>query len=218
MVCSRTCASLLIAALLAGCATRPPAGDAPPPDAPPVAGRDAAPAAPGTPGAPPPPSPEELLAREIEPDFRAALEAFRSGRLDEAERAFARLAERAPDFFGPQANLGLVLSARKDWARAEAALRRALELRPESAEVWNELGVIARAQGRFPDAQSAYEKAVALRPDWSVAHFNLAVLCDLYLRNYDCAVEHYQRYRDTAAAPDARIEAWIADVQRRARE
>ncbi len=46
-------------------------------------------------------------------------------------------------------------------------------------------------------------------------HHNLGVLCDLYLRDLDCALAHYRRYQTLTEENDRRVALWIADLSRR---
>ena len=79
------------------------------------------------------------------------------------------------------------------------------------------LGAALLRAGRFEEARQSYEKALEVYPDFHFARRNLAILCDVYLRDASCAMEHYELY--TQAVPsDEAAAMWIADLRNRAIE
>ena len=51
-------------------------------------------------------------------------------------------------------------------------------------------------------------------PEYYPMHKNLGILCDLYLNDPACALEHYEIY-SKAMPEDAQVKLWIADVRAR---
>jgi tetratricopeptide (TPR) repeat protein len=80
--------------------------------------------------------------------------------------------------------------------------------------VHNELGIIYRKTGRFAEARRSYETALAIYPGYHHARRNLGVLCDLYLADFDCALESYEAYMTTVPGDD-QATMWIADLRNR---
>ena len=123
--------------------------------------------------------------------------------------------EAAPTAIVPQIDLGIAYGRTGDLDRAEASLQRALQLDPDHPIANNELGMVYRKKGRFADARARYEKALARYPSFHYAHRNLAILCDLYLQDVNCALQHYEAYR-VAVPDDQEAVKWIADLHNRA--
>lgn len=151
----------------------------------------------------------------IENRFRDGIAAMRAERLSKAEEVFREIVEREPRYFGPHLNLGIIHIRRGEYQQAEKALYRATQLKPASPELHNQYGMLYFHLGRFADADAAFSKAVELRPDYATAHYNLAVLCELYTLDFARALRHYDRYRQLTAGKDIRVENWITDLRKR---
>jgi tetratricopeptide (TPR) repeat protein len=122
--------------------------------------------------------------------------------------------EIAPDVPAFHVDLGIAYSRSGDLDRAEASLKRALALNPKHPAAYNELGMVQRRKGQFAAARASYEQVLTLYPEFHFARRNLAILCDLYLSDLQCALQHYEAYG--LAVPDDREAAmWVADVRSR---
>jgi len=97
-----------------------------------------------------------------------------AGRYQEAEVAYTRALEHAPNDARLYYQLGISLWEQQRFAEAERAHRQALKLEPKSAEAHCELGNALLSQGQADDAVAAFELALRLRPKFAEAHSGLA--------------------------------------------
>jgi len=147
-------------------------------------------------------------------DFASAVQLLEQQRYREGIAMLERVIEAAPEATAAHIDLGIAHGLVRDWEKAEASLERALELDPRHPVAYNELGIVYRRTGRFREARASYEKALALHPGFHFAHRNLAILCDLYLADRACALEHYESY--SQAVPDDETAAmWVTDLRTR---
>jgi len=154
------------------------------------------------------------VAGAVRDDYESAIRLLQQGQFEPGIALLVKVTEAAPAAVAPHVDLGIAYSRTGALDRAEASLKQALALDPGHPIANNELGMVYRRTGRFADARTSYEKALERYPSFHFAHRNLAILCDLYLQDYACALEHYEAYR--VAVPDDRDAVkWIADVQSR---
>lgn len=161
---------------------------------------------------------EELsVGLGVRSDLEEAIQALEDESWTEGIELLVAITEREPELALAHLDLGIAYQRTDRLERAEASLERALELSPGHPAVLNELAIVLRRSGRFDEARKAYEAALDRFPDFHFARRNLAILCDLFLRDMACAVTHYRRYLETAPDDD-RAAIWLADLENRLEE
>ena len=101
-------------------------------------------------------------------------------------------AQKAPNAFRAQSNLGLALYEAGDMSAARLALERAAQLNPGYAKTWNNLGLVLEEEGDTQGALRAYGRSLSLRPDLAGAHANLGRL-HLSMGKADSARHHLEQ-------------------------
>lgn len=157
---------------------------------------------------------EARISASVRADYEEAITLFELGRYDAGIELLEDIVERAPELTAPRIDLGIAQHRAGNLEAAETNLRKALDSSPDHLVGHNELGIVYRKTGRFQEARKSYEAALAVYPGYHLARRNLAVLCDLYLSDLDCALEHYEAYMATVSE-DEEVTMWIADIRQR---
>src|SRR5712671_6052209 len=154
---------------------------------------------------------------EMRTKFESAVGMLKEERYEPGIALLLTMAEKMPPLTAPHINLGMAYARTGDLDRAEASLNKALQSDPKQPIAYNELGMVQRRKGQFAKARASYEAALAQSADFQYAHRNLAILCDLYLGDYNCAMAHYEAY-SRIVPDDTEVVKWIADLRNRAKK
>jgi Flp pilus assembly protein TadD len=160
---------------------------------------------------------EIRVSGRVRSNFEKAMELLEHDRVEEGAVLLEKVVADAPQVTTAHIDLAIAygrLGTPDDLAKAESSLERALELSPRHPVAHNELGIIYRRTGRFDAARERYLRALDVYPDFHFARRNLAILCDMYLTDMSCALEHYELYAK-AVPNDEQAAIWIADLRNR---
>ncbi len=147
-------------------------------------------------------------------DFERAVAMLNNQEYGQAIDLLEKVIEQSPGVTAPYINMAIACQHIGKLDQAEAHLNTALRLVPEHPVACNEYGLLYRKTGRFAEARAIYEKALSSFPDYYPVHRNLGILCDLYLNDLVCALEHYEIYSE-ARPEDKQVKSWIADLRAR---
>ncbi len=151
---------------------------------------------------------------DVDFDFMSAIKLMQGEKYAQAISVLNSVIEREKRLPAPYVNIAIAYNKLGDIKAAEENLISALKLDIGQPVANNELGLLYRKQGRFKAARTAYENALKEHPDYLPAIRNLGVLCDIYIHDYDCALQQYENYLDLR--PDEKaVVIWVADVKQR---
>ena len=155
---------------------------------------------------------DSRISGDVRSDYDRAMTLLASGQADEGIALLESVVNESPDLSAPRIDLGIAYHNRGDLESAETHLKRALDVNPNHPIALNELGIIYRKTARFAESRRSYEAALAVYPGYHYARRNLAVLCDLYLADLDCALQNYEAYMATVHS-DEEASMWLRNVR-----
>ncbi len=154
------------------------------------------------------------ISSDVRVDYDRAVESLERGELAQGIEILEAIVEVSPRLAAPRVDLGIAYHLAGDLDAAEKNLSLALESNPDHPVAHNELGIVYRKTGRFDEAKRSYEAALTIYPGYHFARRNLAILCDLYLADLNCALSNYEAYMATVASDDE-ASMWIKDIRNR---
>jgi tetratricopeptide (TPR) repeat protein len=97
-----------------------------------------------------------------------------SGKQADAEGAFLKSIELAPDFTSPYYQLAVMYAAQKKFPEAATRLAKVVERNDRNVGAHALLGMVLNSQGKLDEANKEYRKVLSLSPRHTLAANNLA--------------------------------------------
>ena len=151
---------------------------------------------------------------EVQKSFDQGVQLLQAGEADAAISVLKTVVAREQRLTAPYVNLALAYQQKGDDKQAESYLQQALAIDSTQPQASNQLGLLYRKQGKFKQARDIYKKALAKHPEYLPVIRNLGILCDIYLRDLDCALEQYEKLQQLLP-DDKTVKIWIADLKAR---
>jgi len=159
------------------------------------------------------------LTQGFTPDEQAsyqnAINLISTGNEDKAIAALIRLSQSHPDHFGAKLNLATALYKQKKLNEASDALQKAKAINANSPEAYNLAGLISIEKAEYTKAEKEYLAAIALKDNYADAHYNLALVYDLFFQDLENAVIQYEKYLLLVAGKDQVVDKWVAGLKQK---
>lgn len=147
-----------------------------------------------------------------------ALESLKNKQPKGILQTFKRLQKDYPDFVGAWIGEGDLYLQQQQWQQALAAYKQAQTIHLDLPSLYTRQAYCYRQLGQFDLAESAYQKTLDLKPDYALAHYNYAILLDLYLQQPQEAITHFEHYQRLQTTPDPQVAKWLKELKRRVAE
>jgi tetratricopeptide (TPR) repeat protein len=145
--------------------------------------------------------------------YGKAISLLNDNQLDQSEQILQTLTTKRPELAGPWINLALINIKKNELDKAQLNINQALSRDPSLPQAFNMLGYIEKQKGNISKAVSDYQQAIEKKPDYAIAHYNLALLYDIYLQDIPDALEHYKRYQELTNNQDKKTADWITELE-----
>lgn len=155
-----------------------------------------------------------VLPEKFRNDYTKAIADIEATKYRQATSSLHRIMADNPGFTDGWANLALAQLRAGDIQQAKQSALNAVQLEQNSASLENLLGLIHVEDGSYKNAENNYKRALELNPAFANAHYNLALLNDIYYQNITRAIQHYERYLALINKADPDTEAWVAELKR----
>lgn len=145
--------------------------------------------------------------------YNNALSLLNNNQLEAAREIFLEFKSERPELAGPYANLAVIALKNNNYDKAFELVSSAVKKNPEFPEALNLLAYLEQTKGEIASAKKHYLDAIKYKEDYALAHYNIALLYDIYLQDIESAIPHYERYMSLINNQDKQTADWLEQIK-----
>lgn len=146
--------------------------------------------------------------------YKTAINLLNNNKLDAAKKIFLEFKSERPELAGPYANLAVIAYKNNNPEKALKLVKASIQKNPKSAQALNFLGFLEQDKGDISSALKHYKQAIEYRQDYAIAHYNIALLYDVYMQDINSALPHYEKYLKLINNKDKNTIDWVEQLKR----
>jgi len=147
-------------------------------------------------------------------EYKKALALLNHDKLDAAKEIFQQFKAERPELAGPYVNLAIIALKNNGPEKALELVKLALTKNPNLAQALNLLAYLEQVSGEIKSAEKHYKEAIKNKNNYAIAHYNIALLYDVYLQDIESAIPHYERYMELINNEDKNTADWLEQIKR----
>ena len=132
---------------------------------------------------------------------------------NEAKEILTEFTNNRPELAGPYVNLAVIAVENNNKDKALTLVNLALKKNPKLAQALNMLAFLEQEKGDIKQAEIHYKEAIKNKNDYALAHYNLALLYDIYLQDTRNAILHYEQYMKLTNYKDKKTADWLEQLK-----
>ena len=144
--------------------------------------------------------------------LEGALTLMREKNWKQALKPLKKLHKKYPRNDVIAVNLASSYFAINDLKEAESVCNEALASNSNSEQAHTLFGLISVEKRNFTAAEAAYKKAINLNNNYANAHYNLALLYDVFFQDIPKAYQHYVKYL-SLVPDDQSTKDWVEQLK-----
>ena len=144
--------------------------------------------------------------------YQQAITGLNESDFNVARTLLQKLSKTRPKLAEIHFNLALAHYKLNELETAESSLDQALKINPDNPQALVLKGVIETKNGNINQAEYLYKKALGLNQNYVNAHYNLALLYDIFYQDIPLAARHYQRYLELTDYKDKQTVVWLEEI------
>jgi len=147
-------------------------------------------------------------------EYKKALSLLNRNKLDAAKEMLQELRNDRPELAGPYTNLALIALKQKEPEKALELVQISLTKNNKFPQALNLLAYLEQVNGEIRAAEKHYLEAIKYKGDYAIAHYNLALLYDVYLQDIPSAIPYYEKYMKLTNGKDKNTADWLQQIKR----